>query len=153
MNLTEAHRLIASEMRTHGLIQQGWTWKFDNAKNRMGLCNHTYRRLQFSRELFRVNTPERCMDTIRHEIAHAIAGSGAGHGPTWKRIVSEIGGTPRRCFSAEDTVMAQAKYVGHCGENCEHTGKHGRHRMTDNMRFNRLVCKFCRTVVRWKQTY
>ena len=34
-------------------------------------------------------------DTILHEIAHAIAGVEAGHGPAWKAVAQRLGATPR----------------------------------------------------------
>lgn len=39
--------------------------------------------------------PERLVaDTILHEIAHAIVGYEAGHGPTWKRMAKLLGANP-----------------------------------------------------------
>lgn len=39
---------------------------------------------------------EQLEDTILHEVAHAIAGSRAGHGPAWKSVCREIGANPNR---------------------------------------------------------
>ena len=38
---------------------------------------------------------EEIRDTVLHEIAHAIAGPEAGHGPLWKATARRIGATPR----------------------------------------------------------
>ncbi len=38
---------------------------------------------------------EQVRDTVLHEIAHAIAGPEAGHGPLWKATARRIGATPR----------------------------------------------------------
>ena len=38
---------------------------------------------------------EQIRDTVLHEIAHAIAGREAGHGPLWKVTARRIGATPR----------------------------------------------------------
>ena len=38
---------------------------------------------------------EQIRDTVLHEIAHAIAGHEAGHGPLWKATARRIGATPR----------------------------------------------------------
>lgn len=39
-------------------------------------------------------------DTVLHEIAHAIAGHKAGHGPAWKAIARKVGARPVRCSAA-----------------------------------------------------
>ena len=41
-------------------------------------------------------------DTILHEIAHALAGPGAGHGPAWKATASRLGATPKSCAPESD---------------------------------------------------
>ena len=41
-------------------------------------------------------------DTLLHEVAHAIAGHTAGHGPAWKAVCVEIGAKPERCVSLTD---------------------------------------------------
>ena len=51
--------------------------------------------------------------TLLHEVAHALAGPKAGHGPEWKRIAAELGYVGGRTHDqpiAED----RARWRGHC---------------------------------------
>ena len=36
-------------------------------------------------------------NTMLHEIAHAIAGYQAAHGPTWRTVARQVGAKPERC--------------------------------------------------------
>ena len=146
MNTTEAKTMIAAAMREHGLLDEGWTWKWDRGVRRMGCCHYGPRRLTFSRALFERNTPERCLDTVLHEIAHALVGHSAGHGPRWKAMVASIGGTPRACFTESDTNTVPAKWLGRCG--CGREWK--RHRLAQNVRHG-ASCPSCRGGITWTQ--
>ena len=47
--------------------------------------------------------PREVRDTILHEIAHALAGAKARHGPAWKAIAKRLGATPKaRAEEGED---------------------------------------------------
>lgn len=54
------------------------------------------------------------LDTIRHEVAHCIAGSGAGHGEEWKKVAIQLGASPLPCVhygfdeSAIDAIRSGA---------------------------------------------
>jgi SprT protein len=37
----------------------------------------------------------KCLDVVRHEAAHALAGPGAGHGTRWLAIARKVGCSPR----------------------------------------------------------
>ena len=89
----------------HGLWEQGWRFALDNAKVRMGACNYTKKRIQFSRNFLHV-APAEITDTLLHEIAHAIAGHRAGHSYLWKSVARSIGASPERCHDEE----ASAEY-------------------------------------------
>lgn len=132
MHLNDAHKMIADEMRAHGLLAEGWTWKWDRSKRRFGLCNYSDMRLQFSKELWMVNDRERCSLNLRHEIAHALAGYHAAHGPRWQRIVREIGGRPQAKYTLADTITPPARWIGTCPTpSCDN--KVERHRKSDKM--------------------
>jgi len=52
--------------------------------------------------LWRRATPEKRRNTIVHELAHVLArhqDSREGHGALWKRIMRQLGETPKRCHS------------------------------------------------------
>jgi predicted SprT family Zn-dependent metalloprotease len=102
MTLPEAKRLALLHMVLHGL--NGWTFRFDNAKTRVGVCRFDERVIGLSRHYVRANDEDEVKDTILHEIAHALAGPQAGHGPRWKKIARELGCAPVRCTNASIDV-------------------------------------------------
>ena len=63
-----------------------WTFGFDNARTRAGLCNYDKKRITVSRLLAARYEDDEIHQVLLHEVAHAIAGRGAGHGPRWKKI-------------------------------------------------------------------
>ncbi len=80
-------------MDEHGLT--GWTLAFGEARTRLGTCHFRHHVIRISRTHALEGSEEQIRDTVLHEIAHAIAGYGAGHGPLWKATARRIGATPR----------------------------------------------------------
>ncbi|MXZ81950.1 MAG: hypothetical protein F4Z15_11510 [Gammaproteobacteria bacterium] len=101
-----ASRLIevASQARElmdrHGLKE--WTVRFSTAQKKMGECRPRQRLILLSRHHCVNGSPDEVVDTILHEIAHALAGPGTGHGPAWKAIARRIGATPKSCAPESD---------------------------------------------------
>ncbi|MBO6576908.1 MAG: SprT-like domain-containing protein [Rhodothermales bacterium] len=83
----------------HGL--SAWSFRFDNARTRAGVCRYDDRVIGLSRHYVRANEADEVRGTILHEIAHALAGPQAGHGPRWKRIARELGAPTERCTQAD----------------------------------------------------
>ena len=69
-------------MDQHGLT--GWTFAFGEARRRLGHCHFQDRMIRISRTHALEGSGEQIQDTVLHEIAHAIAGYEAGHGPLWR---------------------------------------------------------------------
>jgi hypothetical protein len=61
----------------------------------------------------RVHPESEVRDTILHEIAHALAGARAGHGPAWVATALRIGCSAERCVS-EDVPAVPGAWVGIC---------------------------------------
>jgi len=97
-----------------------WSFGFDRAKKRFGVCIHSpRRRIQLSAYLVNLNDDARVRDTILHEIAHAKAGHRAGHGRVWKLWAIKVGAPPRRCYDDTNTTSPAARWhviCGACGE-------------------------------------
>ena len=68
-----------------------WTFRFDNAKTRAGLCNYTDRRISVSRYLAARYEDDEIHQVLLHEVAHAVAGARAAHGPRWKAVAARAG--------------------------------------------------------------
>lgn len=111
MNTTDAARLARALMNEHGIPQ--WTFRFDRAKRRFGVCKYRHEVIGLSVYLTRMNPESKVRDTILHEIAHAIAGHKAGHGIKWKGVCRIIGARPVRCFGS-DVTKPKPKWIGTC---------------------------------------
>jgi predicted SprT family Zn-dependent metalloprotease len=102
-------------MKQYGLIENGWRFEWDNARRRFGCCYHGRHLITMSEQLCELNEEHIVRDVILHEIAHALVGSGHGHGKVWKQKAIEIGCNGMRCYDTGRTVnVPTAKYVGRC---------------------------------------
>ena len=90
-----------------------WTFDFDHAKRRAGLCNFSEKRITVSRYLAGRYEDDEVHQILLHEVAHALAGPSAGHGPTWKATARELGYVGKRLH---DGAIASelAPWVGTC---------------------------------------
>ena len=120
MDQQDARVLALSLMRQHGLPVKGWSFNFDEAKKRFGVCKYKSKSIGLSRPLTLLNTEAEVRDTILHEIAHALAGHAAGHGPEWKKVAASIGAKPVRCFSTDKVNTVKGRYRYRC-YGCGHT--------------------------------
>lgn len=94
-------------------LDPSWAFGFDNAKKRAGLCDFAARRITVSRYLAARYEDDEVHQILLHEIAHALAGSRAGHGQKWKRIAAELGYVGARTHSGE-IADELAPWVGTC---------------------------------------
>jgi predicted SprT family Zn-dependent metalloprotease len=88
-----------------------------NARGYLGMVDWSqdgHGRMKLSRPLIECNSAEQIEDTIRHEIAHLIAGGEAGHGPEWKAACRVTGAIPERI--AHNAVCAPYKYTWDCNQ-------------------------------------
>lgn len=84
------------KMAEHGLIADGWKFVFNTrTKNRLGQCQYRNKTIELSANHVRTHIMAQVVDTIMHEIAHALCSRGAGHGAEWKRKAYELGATPQ----------------------------------------------------------
>jgi len=99
------YRKFAQEhFEKHGLDRLGWTFGFDKAKSRLGVCRITRKEITVSENFCDITLREEIQDTILHEIAHALAGAGKGHGIEWKKWAIIVGAKPTRCYEGEARV-------------------------------------------------
>ena len=115
MNLILAKKLAIELMSDHGLLDHGWSFEYDNAKRRFGVCMYGSKVIGLSKLLVAANDETQVRDTILHEIAHALVGVGHGHDKVWKKMCVKIGAKPERCYSSEDTNIIAGKYRAVCG--------------------------------------
>ena len=91
--LTGIAAMARGLMDKHGL--DTWTFAFLEAERRLGDCNFQDRVIRVGRAHALDASEAEIRDTILHEIAHALAGPEARHGPKWKAIAKRVGATPR----------------------------------------------------------
>lgn len=110
--------LAAELMGDWGLLAKGWRFGWNGRRSHMGVC--VYRRLngraanriELSRHM--VGAPDaQVRDTILHEIAHALAGPKAGHGPAWRAWAAKVGASPERCADGSG-FMPRGDYEAAC---------------------------------------
>lgn len=94
----------------------------------LGRCWYNRKHIELSARYVRRSDEAVIEDTIRHEIAHALAGHSAGHGPLWKQWCLKVGAKPQRC-KHESEIKSVKRYVAEC-PNCGIT--HQRDRVARN---------------------
>lgn len=108
--LVEVITLGNELMVKHGLTEQGWRFDLDNGKQRIGCCHHGKKLITYSSHYIDETSMEEIEDTILHEIAHALCGSGHGHDWYWKAKCVEIGARPERLKDEVKAVSSVKKY-------------------------------------------
>lgn len=112
MNLDDVDALAHELMATHGLMPK-WSFAFDHAKRRAGICRYTEHTISVSRHLMQLYPEPLVRETLLHEIAHALVGPEHKHNVVWKRTARAIGsnGAARLPSTAP---QAPAPWIGRC---------------------------------------
>lgn len=96
-----------------------WSFGFDHAKRRAGLCDFTSKRITVSRYLAAKFDDDEIHQVLLHEVAHAMAGTKAGHGQKWRSIARDIGYIGGRTHDGE-IAHELAPWLGVCPAGHEH---------------------------------
>jgi predicted SprT family Zn-dependent metalloprotease len=134
MIIADVEKLAKELMTKFGVP---WTFEFDRANRRTGCCKHSTRTISLSYEYALRNDLDNIKNTILHEIAHAIAGPGAGHGPKWKEVCILVGARRERCCS-ESVDMPKGRWQATC-KGCGH--KFHKHQAPKSI--NNRYCRTC----------
>lgn len=94
-------------------LDETWSFCFDNAKRRAGQCDYRAKRISVSRYLAARFEDDEIHQVLLHEIAHALAGHAAAHGPRWKKTAAELGYVGGTTHHGE-TATELAPWVGRC---------------------------------------
>lgn len=140
----EVRRLALELLAQHGL--KNWSFAYNRRKQALGLCVYHRQRIELSIHFVERNSPEEILDTILHEIAHALVGPGHGHDRVWKRKCKEIGARPSRCGQAEMPAGRWQARCSACGK------KFDRHRRPQSLRG--WYCRSCgpdQGTLRWQK--
>ena len=110
MDADAAQKLLDDKLVEHSLAARGWTGHLDSAVRRFGVCDHRRKRITISRHLAAINSDEETLDTVLHEVAHALAGPKAGHDLQWRAIAARIGANPDGIHDAEEVVSVTGSW-------------------------------------------
>lgn len=125
------------------LIEKGWSFDFDNAKARAGVCKNRYKLISVSKNVIPNHDKNFAYNTVTHEIAHAIDVELRGysnHDVKWQKIHVELGGNGERTYKA-NIDKANYSYKAICPK---HGVIGGWYRKPSN---DRRLCKKCRSVI------
>jgi len=111
-------QLAHEKMRELGL-DSSWEFVFDSAKQRAGLCNYSDHKISLSKYIVEYHSIDQSEQVILHEIAHALAGKSAGHGPNWKSVAKSIGYRAEK-FTGKEIAEQTAKWIGECRNGHRH---------------------------------
>ena len=108
MNTYEAINITMEELQKWGLFH--WKVRLNNRLTRaLGRCVYSRNEIELQRRYVQENSVEIVLDTIRHEIAHALAGHKAGHGPEWKMWAIKVGAVPKATADSKK-ISLKRKY-------------------------------------------
>lgn len=111
MEVTRALAVGRRLLREHGL--DDWTIVADRAKTRAGICRFARRQIGISAPITTLHDEAEVLDTILHEIAHALVGPQHGHDAVWRAKAREIGCSGERCVSSE-SPRVPGDWTGRC---------------------------------------
>jgi len=136
LSLEAAEQLTRRLMNQHGLL--GWEFAWDKAVTRFGACHYQRERITLSRVLTPLQPRSHVVDTVLHEIAHALVGyNGCHHGPEWRAMATRLGANPEatkhgnltghrfvgRCDHCGNTIQRHRRLNQACGRCCDaHAG-------------------------------
>lgn len=119
MELKLAKQMAEGCMVQHGIYS--WVVVFDNAKTRKGQTRFRQREMSLSAPLTEINPVEQVRNTILHEVAHILVGSGHGHDDVWRSKAIEIGCTGDTCTPTVNRLPSRYMLkCNHCSEIVAH---------------------------------
>jgi predicted SprT family Zn-dependent metalloprotease len=118
MDLKELQEIAARELEKHGLA--GWTFHLGATRRRLGVCKYRQKRIEIAEYYAQNSAATTVLDTLLHEIAHALAGPKAHHGPAWKAVAMRLGARPEACETSDQAVMKPGDWQATCSE-CKQT--------------------------------
>lgn len=112
-------REMARHLDTNPQSPRAWSFTFDSAKRRAGLCDYTNRRISLSRHLVLLHSVDEAKQVLWHEIAHALSGKSEGHSKQWLAQAKQLGYRADK-FTGNKIAASTARWVGVCPAGHEH---------------------------------
>ncbi len=137
-----AKRLLDEHQAT-GVVDRRWTFGFDLATSRAGVCRYREQRIDLSVSYCLAAGRAEIEDTILHEIAHAIVGPQHNHDAVWQATARQIGCVGERCHRVQHSAP---KWIGECGCGQQWFRQTLQRRMMHNR-----ICAKCRGAITWRR--
>lgn len=120
----------------HGL--DSWHLGFDKCKRSFGKCSYRRQVISISDHFLteQSTTKKMVLNTMLHEIAHALVGKEHGHDSVWRAKAISIGCDGRRCNSHAIASSVQMPFELRCKKGCWSVGRYRQGVLPDT--------KFCR---------
>lgn len=112
-------RALAEGKMAEHLDLASWSFGFDSAKRRAGLCNYTNKTISISRYHADIHTIDETMQVVLHEIAHAMCGKREGHNKKWLATAKSIGYRAEK-FTGTEIAKETASWIGTCRNGHQH---------------------------------
>ena len=120
MAVTQMTKTFEINGKKYNMYGMGWNFDFNNLKSSFGICRSRYRRVELSKWMMdnTNNTMEFWLDTMLHEIAHAIDYEIRGtsdHSWKWKQVARAVGCNAERTGHADyDQENITSRYTLTC---------------------------------------
>lgn len=120
---------------------RNWTMAINNRlRTTAGRCSRGQQRIELSGHVMREWPTDEVIDTILHEIAHALTPKDRGHGEEWRAKCVEIGAKPDRTYGND--LPVSKRFEGKCSR-CDFTVERAR-------RTAGAICPSCAGLIFWK---
>jgi predicted SprT family Zn-dependent metalloprotease len=114
MTLKNYEKFANDLLVEHNLTDWKFVWNKKLSTGAWGVCHYRTKEIHLNQKYALVESKENVIDTIVHEIAHALT-PGYGHGEVWKAKCRELGCRDKQYKNlAEDSIKKLAKYKGTC---------------------------------------
>lgn len=95
MTRDEASQLTYQLLSANKLTD--WKVRLFTDMQHMGVCDQKKKLIYLNTHHIDTHPDIEVIDTIKHEIAHALTPNDLGHGDVWKKVASELGALPQKC--------------------------------------------------------
>jgi predicted SprT family Zn-dependent metalloprotease len=101
-------------LKEHNLTDWKFVFNTRTTSRTLGICKHRRKEIHISKRYALVGSEELIIDTIIHEVAHALT-KGHGHDNIWKSKCIELGCKPNRFKKLDDSINIKlSRYKGVC---------------------------------------
>lgn len=116
--MTEEELKQIAEELVYKYLDRSWTIVYSKKMtSTYGTCNYDRKEIKLSIPLSTYKEKEETVDTILHEIAHALVGKGHHHDDVWKQKAKEIGCSGKRTYGIQPRELrrpSQHRYTYRC---------------------------------------